>query len=279
MKTFLLILSLLFSGLQLLAQQDASIYRGQLPEITMDSNSSLHIISPEPIRYVDISTHSVKGDLPEDNVLRLKWAPDSTTLNNQEESNLGIITVIGESYIAQYHLHRKDGLTDNRLPASFNILPEHTRPLELPIEITTPQLRSHAVSLLAKRSTSPIRKTENYGIRVELNNVFTVANLVLLDITYHNDTNLPFEIDELRFKIEDRKVTKATNIQSIEIPPFWQLYAHSTFKRTYRNIYVLKKVTFPASKILSVELSEKQISGRTIILKIKYKDILEADLF
>ncbi|MGB3108294.1 conjugative transposon protein TraN [Sphingobacterium siyangense] len=279
MKTLILLLSLLFAGLQLQAQQDAGIYRGQLPDIAMDSNNSLHIISPEPIRYVDVSSHSVVGDLPEENVLRLKWVSDSTDRNTTGDSDLGIITVIGESYIAQYHLHRAEGILDSRLPASFNILPEHTRPLELPVEITTPQLRSHALSLLAMRRAYPVRKTENYGIRAELNNVYTIGDLVLLDITYHNSTNLPFDIDEMRFKIEDRKVTKATNVQSIEIKPVWQLYSPGAFKRTYRNIYVLKKITFPASKILSVELSEKQISGRTITLKIKYKDILKADRF
>ena len=147
------------------------------------------------------------------------------------------------------------------------------------MEITTPQLRSHALSLLTMRRAYPVRKTENYGIRAELNNVYTVGDLVLLDITYHNSTNLPFDIDEMRFKIEDRKVTKATNVQSIEVKPVWQLYSPGVFKRTYRNIYVVKKITFPASKILSVELSEKQISGRTITLKIKYKDILKADRF
>ncbi|MGF7028550.1 conjugative transposon protein TraN [Sphingobacterium sp. HSC-15S19] len=279
MKTLILILSLLFAALQPQAQQHAGIYRDQLPDIIIDSNSSLHIISPEPIRYVDVPSHSVIGDLPEENVLRLKWVTDSNDHNSERDSYLGIITVIGESYIAQFQLHRSAGISYSSLPASFNILPEHTRSLEIPVEITTPQLRSHALSMLALRNAYPVRKTENYGIRAELNNVYTVGDLVLLDITYHNGSNLSFDIDEMRFKIEDRKVTKATNVQSVEIKPVWQLYPHAAFKRTYRNIYALKKITFPASKILSVELSEKQISGRTITLKIKYKDVLKADRF
>ena len=32
-------------------------------------------------------------------------------------------------------------------------------------------------------------------------------------------------------------------------------------------------------KILTIELSEKQISGRTISLKVKYSDVLSADAF
>jgi hypothetical protein len=42
---------------------------------------------------------------------------------------------------------------------------------------------------------------------------------------------------------------------------------------------VLKKLTFPNDKILSIEISEKQISGRNITLNIDYEDVLYADSF
>jgi hypothetical protein len=96
-------------------------------------------------------------------------------------------------------------------------------------------------------------------------------------VAFQNKTNLAYDIDELRFKIEDKKITKATNVQSLEIKPEWQLYKQPSFKKEYHNIYVFKKVTFPDNKILNVELSEKQISGRTLTLKIRYGDLLKAD--
>ena len=51
------------------------------------------------------------------------------------------------------------------------------------------------------------------------------------------------------------------------------------FKKSYRNVVVLKKMTFPNDKVLSLELSEKQISGRTISINVDYQDILSADSF
>lgn len=279
-KTLFVSLFLLLTGIGLCAQEKAGTYRYELPCITMDSNTSLHIISPEPIRHVDISTHAVVGDLPEANVLRLKLLPDSVQgeLGGRLD-NLGIVTVIGESFMAQYQLRIFQGAAGNNTVTSFNILPSHTRPLDSPIDPTTPELRRHALSMLAHRKATSVRKAEHYGIRAELGRIYTVGDLVLLDITYRNTTNLPYDIDEMRFKIEDRKITKATNVQSIEIKPLWQLYPNAPFKKNYRNIYVLKKATFPANKVLNVELSEKQISGRTITLKIRYKDILNADTF
>lgn len=52
-----------------------------------------------------------------------------------------------------------------------------------------------------------------------------------------------------------------------------------SFKYGYRNVIVLKKMTFPNDKVLTIEMSEKQISGRTIYLNIDYEDVLSADSF
>jgi hypothetical protein len=38
-------------------------------------------------------------------------------------------------------------------------------------------------------------------------------------------------------------------------------------------------MTFPNDKVLTIEMSEKQISGRNISLNIDYEDVLNADSF
>ena len=280
MKLVFLMISLFLTGIiNLIAQDKAAIYRQDLPTIFIDGKSALHIISPEPIGYVDIASHQVTGDLPEAHILRLKYVIDSLESIEVPRADLGVITLVAESFIAQYNLQFIAHLPEHKAVASFVIIPEHTKPIAALPELSTPELHRHALALLSKRKSAPIRKSSSYGMHAELNGVFTVGDLVLLDISYHNSTKLNYTIDELRFKIEDEKITKATNVQSIEIKPIWQLYPHHTFKKQYRNIYVLKKTTFPDNKILQIELSEKQISGRTLTLKVKYKDILNADTF
>lgn len=61
--------------------------------------------------------------------------------------------------------------------------------------------------------------------------------------------------------------------------PVLKLYDSKEFKKSFHNIYVFKKFTFPNSKILKVRMIEEQISGRMIEIKIKYSDILNADTF
>ena len=43
-----------------------------LPELEISEGINLHIISPEPIQYVDLSTQQLTGDLPGSNIARIK---------------------------------------------------------------------------------------------------------------------------------------------------------------------------------------------------------------
>lgn len=277
MKTIYVIVLAVISLFQgVYAQSSSGIYRKTLPDIFISPDISLHVISPEPISYVDISTSGIAGDLPVKNVLRLKIKNDSL-LTGQDY--LGVVTIVGESFIAQYNL-RYANTRHPEIASQLQILPEHTRPLEVPgISLTGPEMKAHALAMLKDHRRSVIRKADAYGIKARLNHIYTIGDDIFLDLTYSNETNLSYDIDELRFKIEDKKINKATNVQSIEIKPVWQLYPLGSFKRTFRNIYVLKKATFPENKILNIELTEKQISGRVITLSVKYKDILKADTF
>lgn len=271
--------SFFLSAFDALAQQRAISTLNNLPRIEITSGISLHIVSPEPIQKVDISSHALVGDLLESNVLRLKIVPDSVYLLLRTPDASVVVTVIGETFIVQYQLCFSPpglGLT----PTLLNISPEDCHPLEVSgLGLSTPAMKVHALSLLKNRSTSAIRKADGYGVCTRLNQVYTLGEYIFLDLSFENRTGLRYSIDELRFKVEDKKITKATNAQSVEIAPVWQLYPLTSFNRNFRNIFVLKKMTFPENKLLNIELTEKQISGRTITLKVKYGDILKADTF
>lgn len=272
-RSIVFLMAILWAAQGLYAQNPAQTYRKDLPDIAISRDISLHFISPEPIQYVDISTHAIAGDLPLKNVLRLKLMPDSAA----QFEGAGIVTIVGESFIAQYNLRYTEGQSF-AMPSKINILPEHTRPLDVPgISLTSREMQDFAMRILQEPSGSTLRKAKAFGLQAKLNHVYTAGDHIFLDITYYNQSNLPYLVDEQRFKIEDKKITKATNVQSVEIKPVWQLYPNSAFKKQYRNIYVLKKATFPGNKVLNIELTEKQISGRVLTLQMKYKDILNAD--
>jgi conjugative transposon TraN protein len=246
--------------------------KSQLPIIYLPENVSVHFISPEPIQYVDISAKTVVGDLPLKNVLRIR-------LKDSVRSADVIVTITGEKFIAQYHVIRADSITARDSRTDIEIQPSDTRPLDISgIGFSQPQLKNIALNLFRKKPGKAIEHTKAFGLKASLYHLYTVGDYIFLDLGYANKTRLNYAIDEYRFNVDDKKVTKATNVQSIALKPEFILFDNPLFQKTYRNIIVLKKMTFPGNKTLHIELSEKQLSGRMITLNITYQDVLDADI-
>ena len=130
----------------------------------------------------------------------------------------------------------------------------------------------------SKRKFNNIRYSAS-GIRAVVNNIYTIGDYFFIDYSLYNNTKIKYDIDELRIKLTDKKEVKATNSQTIELTPVYMLNKTRSFKGAYRNVMVIEKLTFPDEKVLKLEISENQISGRVIYLSIEYADILHAFQF
>ena len=283
--------SLLLFTAQFLTAQTATKEQiiSDLPEIEITEGINLHIISPEPIQYVDLSTQKLTGDLPVTNIARIKIT-DSPESNETEKikkqttftsgQNIGVITVVGQSFIAQYKVIYRNSENLNTV-TNIHIQPENMQPIEFnKMVFSNLELRKFAMDIIQKKSEEhPIREEKNLKLNVQLNNVYVMSDYIFLDMTFKNNSNLSYDIEDLKFSIEDKKIYKATNNQSIEMTPIFQLNPQKHFRKNFRNIYVFKKFTFPNSKVMMIRLIEEQLSGRTIEMKINYSDILKADTF
>jgi conjugative transposon TraN protein len=296
MKKLLFTLTIMLISAYTFAQDQlhSKVYKSALPEINITRDVNLHFRSPEPVQFVDLSTNRLIGDLPAENVVRIKiqqieeekhFVNDSlkktveipiTYFDNQE---LGIVTIVGQSFMAQYRLVFKED-DASQILTNIEILPEDMQPLEYPdYQMSNAEFRKYSMMLINRKEDKSIRKNKDLGLVSRLNNVYTYGDYVFLDISFKNNTNLGYDIDKLKFNIDDKKIYKATNVQSIEIEPVFRLYDLKKFKKSYRNIFVFKKFTYPNNKVLNIRLIENQISGRTINLEVKYSDILQADTF
>ena len=276
MKLYIMSLVLWAVSISTYAQQNGTLLKSQLSKVYIDEEISLHFLSPEPIQYVDISTDNMIGDIPLENVFRLKAIRDSVSEFNGYNKSLGVVTIIGQKFIAQYDLWYAHD--ERQLETQIEILPVNTSPLEVgKIPMSDQELRYFSIEAFKEKKKTKITKSDQYGITGQVNDIYTIDDYIFLDISFKNNTNLKFDLDQLRFKIEDKKITKATNVQSIEIEPEYQLFTPESFEKKYRNIYAFKKFNFPNSKVFTIELSESQISGRTLSLEIKYSDLLAAD--
>jgi conjugative transposon TraN protein len=237
-----------------------------IEQIYVNKNVSTHFIMEDAVKYSDISNPSVVGDIPIKNVLRIKPLTDSVGI-------LGYVTIATERQLIQFEMV----YTRDIQKACKQYTVKQAQAFQHPdVKLSEKEMRSLSETILKKESKHK-RTIEKNKITLMLNNVYVVNDHYFFDITIQNHSNIAFAIDQIRFKIEDEKVSKATNFQQIETTPKYQ-YNHGTdFTKSYRNVFVFDKFTFPNDKILTIELAEKQVSGRAEVLKIKYKDILTAD--
>lgn len=286
-----IVLTLLIFTTQFLSAQTATKEQitSDLPEIEITEGINLHIISPEPIQYVDLSTQQLTGDLPATNIARIKITDPADTDSKGKikfparysvGANIGIITVVGQSFIAQYKAVYRDSENLNTV-TNIHIQPEAMQPIEFDkMTFSNLELRKFAMDIIQKKSEkNPVQQKKNLKLTFQLNNVYVMSDYIFLDMTFKNNSNLGYDIEDLKFSIEDKKIYKATNNQSIELAPLFKLNSQKHFRKNFRNIYVFKKFTYPNSKVLMIRMIEEQLSGRTIEMKVNYSDILKADTF
>lgn len=244
--------------------------------ITVNENVTTVITATEPVRFVDISTDKVAGDQPINNTIRLK--PKEGLEVHKDGDFMGIVTIITERYRVQYALiYTKlareavsEKTIENREKMAYN---------NPAVSMSTEDM-----TRFARRVWNSPAKIRNVGIRMHkmtmrLNNIYSVGEYFFIDFSVENNTNIRFDIDQLRIKLCDKKQVKATNVQMIELTPELVLDETKSFKYGYRNVIVIKKLTFPNDKVLTIEMSENQISGRNIQMSIDYEDVLSADSF
>ncbi len=268
------IMFLLVAGL--LAAHNAQAQRTyeEMELLTVNEQVTTVITASEPVRFVDISTDKVAGDQPIENIIRLK----PKEAGHEDGEVLAIVTIVTERYRTQYALvyttRMREAVTDKEI-----LLQEREAYDNPAVSMSTEEM-----TRLARRiwnSPAKIRNvaTKAHRMVMRLNNIYSVGDYFFIDFSIENKTNIRFDIDEIRVKLTDKKRSKATNAQTIELSPALVLEHGNWFKHGYRNVIVVKKLTFPNAKLLTIEMTELQISGRNISLNIDYEDVLSADSF
>lgn len=246
----------------------------EMEQLTVNEQVTTVITASEPIRFVDISTDLVAGDQPINNTVRLK----PKEAGHEDGEVLAIVTIVTERYRTQYALLYTTRLTEAVTSKEVE-LSERNAYHNPAVSMSTEDMYRYARQIW----TSPARfrnvGSKKHRMNMRLNNIYSAGDYFFLDFSVDNRTNIRFDIDEVRLKLSDKKVSKATNSQVVELKPELILEQSRSFLHGYRNVIVVKKLTFPNDKVLTVELTEKQISGRTISLNIDYEDVLSADGF
>ncbi len=275
-------------------QEDGDLYHGLTRKLTFDRmvppyglevtyDKTTHIIFPSAVRYVDLGSPNLvagKADGAE-NVIRVK----AVVRNFRDETNMSVITESGSFYTfnVKYadeplllNIEMKDFIHDgSKVNRPNNALDIYLKELgsESPKLV---QLINKSIHKENKRHVKHIG-SKAFGIQYLLRGIYTRNGLLYFHTQVRNQSNVPFEVDFVTFKIVDKKVMKRTAIQEQIVFP---LRAHNyatvvAGNKDERTVFTFDKFTIPADKVLVVELNEKS-GGRHQSFTVESEDIVRA---
>lgn len=233
-------------------------------------SKTTNIIFPYSIVSVDIGSRDVLAQKAKgvENILQIKAAKDSFP-----QTNISIITTDGKltSFLVDY------AEQPSVLNLSLTGL-QAKQAIAIPSESVNQEQMEYYASLAtgSKQKIGGI-KDETFGIRLKLFGIFIHDDIMLLRFNIANQTNINYDIDQLRLYIRDQKKSKRTATQEIEISPV--LVQSNISKVTGQSdstvVFVVPKFTIPDKKYLAVQLMEKN-GGRHLELRVKNRKIVKA---
>ena len=275
-------------------EADGDLYHGLTKKLTFDRmvpphglevtyDKTVHVIFPSEVRYVDLGSPDLiagKADGAE-NVIRVK----ATVRNFPNETNMSVITEDGSFYTFNVKYAAEPLLLNVEMCDFIHDGEKVNRPNNAQ-EIYLKELGSESPMLvrLIMKSIHKQNKREvkhigckRFGIQYLLKGIYTHNGLLYFHTEIKNQSNVPFDVDYVTWKIVDKKVAKRTAVQEqIILPLRAQNYATLVpGKKSERTVFTMAKFTIPDDKCLVVELNEKN-GGRHQSFVIENEDLVRA---
>jgi hypothetical protein len=223
--------------------------------ISTDKTTSL--VFPFAIRHVDRGTQSVLVQLVKEvpTILLVKAATIGFP-----ETNLSVVTEDGRvySFIICY---------DNN-PAEWVYY--------LPVNKSA-TLAAYANAILDNPKTIRGIKDHKWDILAKISGIYIKGDVIYYQLYLANQSPIDYDIDLLKFYIQDKKKGKRTAVQENELKPLYVAGNTSQIKAnsTSAIVVALDKFTIPDAKYLAVQIMEKS-GGRHLFMKVSNQKIMQA---
>ena len=247
-------------------EEDGDMYHGLTKKLMFDRmipphglevtyDKTVHILFPAAVRYVDLGSPNLiagKADGAE-NVIRVK----ATVKDFRSETNMSVITEDGSFY-------------------TFNVK-YADEPLILNVEMkdfihdgSTVNRPNNAQEIYLKElgSESPML------VHLIMKGIYVHNDLLYFHTEIKNQSNVPFDVDYITFKIVDKQVAKRTAMQEQVLFPLraYNYAVRVAGKQSERTVFCLPKFTIPDGKRLVVEMNEKD-GGRHQTFTVENEDL------
>lgn len=249
-------------------------------EVTFEK--TVHLIFPAPIRYVDLGSQNIIAGKAEDaeNVLRVKAA----VRDFETETNMSVICEDGSFYAynvkyaaepEKLSIEMKDFLSpiEGRLPSNHTDIYFKELGNESPILV---KLLMKTIYQNDKRTIKHIG-TQQFGMKFLLRGLYAHNGLLYFHTRIDNDTNMPYSVDFIVFKVVDKKVAKRTAIQEQVLQPLRAYHQVMQVRGNHseRSVFALEQFSLSEDKQLEITLYERN-GGRSLTFYMEQEDLLLA---
>lgn len=247
-------------------------------EVTFEK--TVHLIFPAAIRYVDLGSQNIIAGKADDaeNVLRVKAA----VREFETETNMSVICEDGSFYVfnvkyadepEKLSIEMKDFLapTEGRLPSNRADIYFKELGSESPILV---KLIMKSIYQNDKRTIKHVG-AKQFGMRFLLRGLYAHNGLLYFHVRMDNESNMPYAVDFITFKVVDKKVAKHTAIQERILQPLRDFHQVMWIGagRSERIVFALEQFTLSEDKQLEVTLYERN-GSRTLTFYVEPEDLL-----
>jgi len=263
---YLFLISFLLVCVSVNSQSNARetvFYEDQYKNLQVGFSKTTSIIFPYTIKSIDIGSAEVLVQKAKgvENILLVKAAKQHFF-----QTNLTVVTSDGKLYV--FVLNYDDSCPDlnfnaeNAAAASRDVL------FSLENE-NQKRIEQCALAAYSKKKKISGLKKSKYQIRLEVNGIFIQQDVLYLRVVFENKSKINYDIDQFRFFIRDKRKSKRTASQEIELEPLYATSSSSVipYKSEIIKVYALEKFTIPENKYLTLQMIEKN-GGRHLEVDI-----------
>lgn len=263
---YLFLISLLLVCVSVNPQSNARetvFYQDQYKNLQVGFSKTTSIIFPYTIKSIDkgsaeVLVQKAKGV---ENILLVKAAKQHFS-----QTNLTVITSDGKLYV--FVLNYDDSCPDLNFKAENAVAASRDVLFSLENE-NQKRIEQYASAAYSKKKKISCLKKSKYQIRLEVNGIFIQQDLLYLRVVFENKSKINYDIDQFRFFIRDKRKSKRTASQEIELQPLYATSSSSVipYKSEIIKVYALEKFTIPENKYLTIQMIEKN-GGRHLEVDI-----------
>ncbi len=254
--------------------QDNQYYSIPSEHLSVTYNKTTNLIFPYSVQSIDRGSKDILVQQPKgtENIVQVKAGKPNFT-----QTNLSVITIDGKlySFTVDYTMQPAQ-LNIVVLNKNVNSADSIFKQTVLLTSATNEELLHAVAAKIFTMRSRAISRDRSNQITFRLNGIYVNRDVLYFRFQLKNNSNVSYDVDNIKFTIKDQQKSKRTATQETEITP---VYTFEKLENVQADsvgscIVALPKFTLPDSKYLSIQILEK--GERDLNLFIMNRQIMKA---